>query len=1035
MKNFLIAIAVALMCLPTSAQKPVKATKRNLPWLDQSQNRIGTEKPRADFFAFETTDKAMMADKHQSERYLSLEGKWRFNFANNHYDRPQDFFSTDYNDAAWEDFPVPGLFELNGHGDPIYKNIGYAWARQFDNNPPIVEELNNYTGSYRKWVRIPKSWRGERIFLHVGSATSNLSVWVNGKEVGYSEDSKVAAEFELTKYAKPGEENLIAMQVMRWCDGSYLEDQDFWRLTGIAREVYLYARPETHVADIFITPALDDSYLSGRLHIRTTINGKGAVPHYWLYDAEGNEISSASGLEATIAVANPKKWTAETPYLYRLRTDLIKHGRVVESFCQNVGFRRVEVKGGQLLINGKAVLIKGANRHELDPDGGYVVSMERMVEDIRLMKQLNINAVRTCHYPNDPRWYDLCDRYGLYVVAEANIESHGMGYGDRTLAKVASWQQAHLERNQNNIGVLKNHPSIIIWSLGNEAGYGPNFEKAYDMVKAYDASRPVQYERAGRGGKTDIYCPMYLDYKSCERYAQSQPQRPLIQCEYAHAMGNSMGGFKEYWQLVRKYPAYQGGFIWDFVDQGLTAHRENGEMKLGPATSAKRLPSFAYGGDFGRYPASDHNFNCNGLVRPDRVPNPHAYEVQYFYQNIWAQLKDAKQPTLAITSENFFKPFENLTMKWEVAVNGTRVKQSEQRLTLQPGETLQIKLEGAPNLDLLAQQGEVTLNLAYALGADEPLLPAGTVVARQQFIVGAYAFARSADETAFGVKSIETKSALMLTGGNMTLTFNKQTGFIDYLDIDGKPMLQGDKGIKPNFWRAPTDNDYGAGLQRHFAAWKKPEMRLTRFEREANKVSTTYDMPNVNCQLKLDYTLSATGQLTIRQRLIPTADSGKQQLFRFALTFDMPKSFDRISYYGRGPVENYADRHDASFVGLYNEAVANQYHAYVRPQESGNKTDLRWLCITNSQGHGLRIAAPAPFEGSALPYSVANLDGGPVKEARHVHSGDLRPRPYTTVNIGRQQGLGCIDSWGARPLENYMLKVEDCDLTFFIKAQ
>ena len=562
-------------------------------WKDPAVNQINREARRAAFFAFENADLAKVNDKSKSARYMSMEGKWRFNFVKDHNLAPKDFFSLKFDDSQWVDFPVPGLFEIEGYGDKIYKNVGYSWGTTFDSKPPYIDETNNYTGSYRREFDLPADWNGQDVYFHVGSATSNLSVWVNGKYVGYSEDSKVAAEFNITKYLNKGK-NLIAMQVMRWCDGSYLEDQDFWRFTGIAREVYLYARPKMHIEDITIT----QDYFNGEGQLNVDVKApKGTTVEQSLTDANGKEVS----------VADVKPWSAEVPTLYNLLITLKKGDKVLEVIKQRVGFRHIEIKNAQLLINGQPILIKGADRHELDPDKGYIVSMERMIQDIKIMKQLNINAVRTCHYPDDPRWYDLCDEYGIYLTAESNLESHGMGYGEKTLAKNKDFELAHLERQYGNVHSFKNHPSIIVWSLGNEAGYGPNFEKAYDWVKATDKTRPCQFEQAGQNGKTDIFCPMYYGYEGCEAYSKNDNPRPLIQCEYAHAMGNSMGGFKEYWDLVRKYPKYQGGYIWDFVDQGM--------RDKSPITGRT---IFTYGGDYVKYPASDYNFNCNGIIAPDR---------------------------------------------------------------------------------------------------------------------------------------------------------------------------------------------------------------------------------------------------------------------------------------------------------------------------------------------------------------------------------------------------------------------------------
>ena len=534
-------------------------------WRNPEINAVNRAPMHTNYFAFENADAAKKADKKQSTNYMTLNGTWKFNWVKDADSRPTDFWKTGFNDKGWDDLQVPAVWELNGYGDPIYVNVGYAWRNQFQNNPPEVPTENNHVGSYRREIVVPASWKGKDIIAHFGSVTSNMYLWVNGRYVGYSEDSKLEAEFDLTPYLKPGQKNLIAFQVFRWCDGTYLEDQDFFRYSGVGRDCYLYARNKKRIQDIRVTPDLDAAYQNGSLAVNLDLKGSGKVD-LELVDAQGKQVATAtankSGL-VTMNVENPKKWSAETPYLYTLRASMQGSNEVIPV---KVGFRKIELKGDQILVNGKAVLFKGADRHEMDPDGGYVVSPERMLQDIQIMKQFNLNAVRTCHYPDDNLWYDLCDQYGIYVVAEANIESHGMGYGDKTLAKNLSYKKAHLERNQRNVQRGFNHPSIIFWSLGNEAGYGPNFEAAYDWIKAEDPSRAVQYEQARIEGKTDIYCPMYANYKWCEEYSKDDKyQKPLIQCEYAHAMGNSQGGFKEYWDLIRKYPKYQGGFIWDFV--------------------------------------------------------------------------------------------------------------------------------------------------------------------------------------------------------------------------------------------------------------------------------------------------------------------------------------------------------------------------------------------------------------------------------------------------------------------------------------
>jgi beta-galactosidase len=986
-------------------------------WKDPSVNQVNREPRRAHFFAFENSDKAR-GDKSASARYLSMEGTWKFCFVKDHQNAPKDFYALKYDDSKWVDFPVPGLFEINGYGDKTYKNMGYAWCTTFENNPPYIGETNNYTGSYRRTFDLPADWKGQEVFFHVGSATSNLFLWVNGRYVGYSEDAKVAAEFNITKYLKPGR-NLIAMQVMRWCDGSYLEDQDFWRFTGIAREVYLYATPKVHIQDITISQDYADG--KGLLDVDVKVAGGKADVEATLYDADGNKVTE--GLKAT--VENVKPWTAETPYLYMLELQLKQGNKVLEVVRKQVGFRHIEISGGQLLVNGQPILIKGADRHELDPDGGYVVSVERMIQDIRIMKQLNINAVRTCHYPDDPRWYDLCDEYGIYLTAESNLESHGMGYKEKTLAKNEAFAKMHIERQEGNVITYKNHPSIIVWSLGNEAGYGPNFERAYDWVKAYDKTRPCQFEQARQNGKTDIFCPMYLGYEDCVKYAQGDNPRPLIQCEYAHAMGNSMGGFKEYWDIIRKYPKYQGGYIWDFVDQGL---RDKS------AITGKEI--FTYGGDYGRYPASDYNFNCNGIIAPDRRLNPHAYEVGYYYQNVWITEKNLKEGQFEVYNENFFKSLDDLELVWTIRRHSGTIDVSgiapQQRKLITDAElkaTVARVLEHHPDAEIL-------VIFEFRSREAQPLIDKGQVLARQQFCIQPYQFPVLSDDVKTpGITKEETVSYLKLTAAGTTLTIGKWSGLIDYLDVDGKPMLLDRHSILPEFWRAPTDNDYGARFQERFAVWKSPEMKLKELDVEDNGAEATFELPAVKATLKLTYTLTAEGEVIIRQQLDADDEAKVAPMFRYGMQLQMPQAYNSVKYYGRGPVENYCDRHDSEFLGVYEAKVADEYFPYVRPQESGNHTDVRWFRVLNADGQGLEFYAGAPIEVSALNYLTEDLDDGPVKDkAIGRHSGDLVERPLTQVHVQqRQMGLGCVNSWGAWPREEYMLPYRDYDFTYVIK--
>ena len=1051
MKKHLLASALLLLTFA-----PANAQDQKEPWLNPNITRVNTEQPRASFFAFETPEKAAANDKAKSSRYLSLEGKWRFHFAQNHNEAPANFFAVNFDDSKWVDFPVPGLFEFEGYGDKIYKNVGYSWDTQFQSNPPYVEERNNYTGSYRKSVAIPAAWKGQDIYLHVGSATSNLQVWVNGKEVGYSEDSKMEAEFNLTKYLTPGKENLIAMQIMRWCDGSYLEDQDFWRFTGIAREVYLYARPKAHIQDIKLTQDYLVDKQQGWIGYEVNIlNGKGTELAVRLEDQNGKVIYEHSGKKFPYFTNESfgldrnqvQPWSAELPNLYNIFFTLKKGGEVLEVIRQRVGFRHIEIKGGQVLLNGQPILIKGADRHELDPDCGYIVSVERMIEDIKVMKQLNMNAVRTCHYSDDPRWYDLCDEYGLYVCAETNIESHGMGYGDKTLAKNPIYHKAHVERNQHNVQVQKNHPSVIFWSLGNEAGYGKNFEDAYEAVKAIDKSRPVQYEQAGQNGKTDIFCPMYYGYEGCERYSQGDNPRPLIQCEYAHAMGNSMGGFAKYWELIRKNPKYQGGFIWDFVDQG---------MRATSRVTGKEI--MAYGGDFGRYPASDHNFNCNGVIASDRSLHPHAYEVQFYYQDIWATVPEGKtllDGEVELYNENFFRSTDDVEAVASLLTysGGQIQEQSNDRpipIQLAPQQRRHFDIP-AQILDYLksaVQQSQwAAVNVQFRLTRDRGLLKRGDVIARAQFELKPFAFPQAAAVIAAAapatVQVDDAKSWLTLKANGVSVTWSKWTGNIDYYDVNGNPVLEDRKSVEPSFWRAPTDNDYGAQLQNKLGAWKyarwdKKSMECTKLDNQSQQVVVKYHSDGVDADLTMTYVLTPKGDLIITEDLdVNEQAERKPQMMAMGMTWRLAKDYNTVRYIGRGPVENYCDRKDNAFIGIYGGPVDKQYwNKYVRPQESGNHCDVMWCRMEAASRPNIYFEACGPMEFSALPYEIEDLDDGPRKDAHQSHSGDLIERNYTVVQIRAfQMGIGCVNSWGAWPQDQFVPKYEDHIFTYIVRPQ
>ena len=1025
MKRQLLTCCLAMCSLATMAQHD--------EWKNPEINAVNRAPMHTNYFAYSSSEEAAKADKENSSNFMTLNGIWKFNWVKNADARPTDFYRTDYNDKGWGQMKVPGVWEMNGYGDPIYVNVGYAWRSQYKNNPPYVPIENNHVGSYRKEIIIPAEWSEKEIFAHFGSVTSNMYLWVNGKYVGYSEDSKLEAEFNLTKYLKPGK-NLIAFQVFRWCDGTYLEDQDFFRYSGVGRNCYLYSRNKKYIQDIRVTPDLDSNYTNGTLNVALNLNGSGTV-ELNLTDPAGKSVATAqvngNGQKSVVMdVSNPEKWTAETPNLYTLTATLKNGSNTLEVIPVKVGFRKIELKGGQILVNGQPVLFKGADRHEMDPDGGYVVSRERMLQDILRMKQLNINAVRTCHYPDDNLWYDLCDQYGIYVVAEANIESHGMGYGKETLAKNPSYKKAHMERNQRNVQRGYNHPSIIFWSLGNEAGYGPNFEQCYTWIKNEDKTRAVQYEQAGTNEFTDIFCPMYYDYDACKKYSEGNIDKPLIQCEYAHAMGNSQGGFKEYWDLIRKYPKYQGGFIWDFVDQSNHWKNKDG------------IDIYGYGGDFNKYDASDNNFNDNGLISPDRRPNPHAHEVGYFYQSIWTTPGDLSKGEIKVYNENFFRDLSAYYMEWQLLANGAVMQTGVvQDLNVAPQQTATLKLN--LNTEKICPCKELLLNVTYKLKAAETLMPAGSTVAYDQLTIRPYTAKalelknQKASNLDIVVPVIKDNdhNYLIVEGENFIIEFNKHNGYLSRYEADGMQLLNPGAQLTPNFWRAPTDNDYGAGLQHRYAVWKNPGLKLTSLkqsiENEQAIVQAEYEMKAVKGKLFLTYVINNEGAVKVTQKMEAGKEEKVSDMFRFGMQMQMPENFNEVEYYGRGPVENYADRNHSTLIGKYRQTVAEQFYPYIRPQETGTKTDLRWWRVLNISGNGLQFVGDAPFSASALNYSIESLDDGVQKDQRH--SPEVAKAPFTNLCIDKvQMGLGCVNSWGTLPLEKYRVPYQDYEFSFIL---
>ena len=997
---------------------------------------------------------------------LSLSGTWDFRWYETVDSRAKDFYTLTYDASEWDTMPVPGMWELNGYGHPVYKNVGWAWSGHYQNNPPFPADWHNYAGQYRRTFTIDEKWAGKDVFLHIGSATSNVRVWVNGKEVGYSEDSKLEARFDITRYVKPGE-NLIALEIFRWCDGTYLEDQDFWRLTGIARDVYVYSREKNRIEDVKVNASA-----SGEAVVKIEVSRPVTFVDVELFDSFGNKVAvenesksakversdrGNSLLTYSFTVPQVKQWSAETPYLYTLRlTAFDKKGKTERTNIE-IGFRDVCIEGVNLKVNGQPVLIKGVNRHEMNPYKGYVVTEEDMIRDIQIMKQLNINAVRTCHYPNDPLWYSLCDRYGLYVMDEANVESHGMGYGKESLANDPSFEFAHVDRVSRMVQRDYNHPSIIMWSLGNEAGYGPNFVKSYEAAKTIDPLRPVHYERAEGAPHTDVISIMYSDYAWCEKYSLSAHERPLILCEYAHAMGNSLGGLKEYWDLIRKYPKFQGAFIWDFVDQAL----------WWPVDSEKYGTDhvFVYGGDFNDYDPSDNSFCCNGVIAADRTYHPHAYEVAYQYRNIHTSAAGAWD-MVNVFNENFFIDLSRYILEWDVEVNGCKVLSGVQNCpSVAPQQAEAVGLGftyddvacAAGMADLLGS--DVYLNVRYVLKRADSLLPAGYEVAYDQICLN------EADLPLFrnssGLPSYENEGQKHVFSGLMTFEgpradrvaswtadFDAETGALVSYTMNGKEMLQAP--LMPSVTRACTENDLGAGFdKRIFALWRFPEFKVSDFAVEAAedcyKVLVSYVPFHEIAAVKMEYRIYADGAIAGREMLVDAGKLDKDRipfLPRFGMQMAMGGEYSTFEFFGLGPHENYSDRATSALVGHYVQRVEDQYHyGYVRPQESGTKTQLKWVKVLDDNGAGFEITSDVKFSASALPFSTQELDLR-YQDNNQAHSLELKPLAFDDQrSLGKtwvcfdlvQQGLGCINSWGAWPLPQYLVDAQPMTFNFFIR--
>lgn len=1024
----------------------VSVAAQDLPaWQDPAIVQVNREMPHATMFSFENSALALAGEKEESSNYLSLNGTWKFMYSDSPAERPEKFFRPRFKTKDWDEIEVPGNWEFQGYGIPIYVNISYEWTD--DPKPPEVPVAHNPVGSYRRSFTVPADWSDKQVLIHFGAVKSAFYLWINGEKVGYSQGSKTPAEFDITRYVQPGE-NIVAVEVYRWSDGSWLECQDFWRVSGIERDVYLEARPLMRIADFFSRSQLVFNYREGLFDLdiklvnsgaadregtlRVKIYGQGQEETFWEDELPAKVHASGTvSLNTSATLGGVIPWSAETPYLYTLVLELYDEaGALLEAVSSKTGFRTVEIRNGQLLVNGKAILLKGVNRHEHDPVTGHFVSRESMLTDIRLMKQHNINAVRTSHYPNDPYWYQLCDQYGLYVVDEANIESHGMGYApDRTLGNNPIFMKSHLDRTIRMVERDKNHPSVIIWSLGNEAGDGVCFDATHDWIQSKDPTRPVQYERARKGRNTDIFCPMYMETPEMLAYALELRDKPLIQCEYAHSMGNSTGNFQDYWDVIEAHDQLQGGFIWDWVDQGMAAETEDGDFY------------WAFGGDYGPEDVpSDSNFCINGLVFADRSLQPAMEEVKKVYQYIAFDPTPFYENRIRITNKYDFISLRGVDIQWELVAEGEVLQRGSIRSPgLLPGQTGDFDLN--MTRDIVKVNTEYFLNFRAVTNHAAPLLPAGHVLAKEQFRINqemplGQAIAGWMKESRELPAFVERANAIEIAAGPATYRIDKLTGLIESMEVDGKEMIS--KGPVPDFWRPMIDNDFGSKVDKRLSFWKDYFDRLQLTELSWSPDSLTYFVrakyaePDSRSGLTLTYVFSGTGEVTVvEDLLIHPADDYLPELPACGMQMVLSPELDSIHYFGRGPHENYIDRNTSAVVGYYRSTVDEQYVPYATPQENGNKTDTRWLVLHDASGTGLMFRGLPRLEFSALHYNPADLSRlNP--DIRHMSDPEKKQEVFLTLNL-RQMGVGGDDSWGAKTHAAYSIPARSMQFSWQIR--
>ncbi|MEN6322006.1 MAG: glycoside hydrolase family 2 TIM barrel-domain containing protein [Proteiniphilum sp.] len=1028
------SILFFVLCALSSLSVEVTAND----WENPAVFQINRLPARATFMNYPERNAAIQDNYYRSPYYLNLSGKWKFNWVPKPADRPVDFYKNDYDDRLWGEISVPGNWEIQGHGTPIYSNIVYP----FPKNPPFISHLDNSVGSYIKEFQLPDTWINRKTFIHFEAGLAAMYIWVNGEKVGYSEGTKNPVEFDITPFVRKGK-NKIAIEGYRWSDGSYLEDQDFWRLSGFERGIYLYSTDEVRITDFFAQPQLDKNYRNGELNVEVKLDNfdgkdRRTFLEMELLDPSGKTVTSkgfwvdlkanqANRQIITQKVNNPALWSAEDPNLYILVLSLSdEQKKPLEYVSHRVGFRSVEIKDGVLLVNGKYVYLKGVNIHEHHPINGHVVDRETMISDLKLMKQFNVNAVRTSHYPQSTLWYKLCDEYGIYLVDEANIESHGMGYGKENMAFDPAWDAAHLARTYSLVERDKNHPSVIIWSLGNESSNGDVFKKTYKWIKERDKTRPVQYEQAKETEATDIVCPMYATIDNIAEYAKkSDIYRPLILCEYSHAMGNSSGNIKEYWETIRAHRALQGGFIWDWVDQGILTHDENGNMY------------YAYGGDFNakHYPHQE-NFCMNGLIWPDRTPGPQLFEVKKVYQNIHFQKKDLEKGVITVTNEYAFTNLNDYQFRWELLKNGIKKDEGEFSMTLAPLSNKDIQLN-LPQLDIKSGE-EYLLNLYAITTKSTDLVPAGHLSAYDQltFDNNNYFAAGTSDKSYAKPSFTKKNNKIEVKAGDVVAVFDasnnyRSSGLMSY-QKGGREVLK--QSVKPNFWRAPIDNDFGADIQRKLSVWRgagdNRHLRSAEVTEENNSVVITYQyrLTDVSADYIQSYSVDGNGAITVHTQY-KTTNKDITEIPRFGNVITLPVKLDNYQYYGRGPQENYIDRCSGAMLGIYQSKVKDQYVRYLRPQENGNKTDVRWLTLTDDTGFGLKVEAFQPVGVTALHNASEDFDPGMTK--KHQHFNDIYPRDEVVLSIDLfQRGVGGTNSWGQLPLEKYRYQNKDYDFSY-----